>query len=167
MEYSHLYYWGIHQLIEVNNESYASLGVITFFVLGLLVFRKFVKIPKWLAISFLISYLLLLFNILYYFVWSHISESFKSIGVFCFAAVIWPSFIIICSVEGLTNRLFGKDWLFESGRWVVFDWIDGILCLLSFFLNALVIFAIIKLFLYIKHKVFVKNFKRKHERSLV
>jgi hypothetical protein len=146
-----------HQLIEADNKLYASLGVITLFVLGLLVFRTLIKIPKGLIASSFISYVLLLFNLLYCFFGLHIPESLKSLGNLCFAAGIWPSFKIICYVQGMADYLFGEEWLFESGWWVVFDGRGGTLCLLSFIINALVIFAIIRLFLYIKRKVSVKK----------
>lgn len=142
-----------HQLIEADKNFYASIAVITLFVFGTLFFRKVIRFPKGLIMSSFISYALLLFNLLYYFFRLHIPES---MGNFFFATGIMPSFKIICYIGGIANRLFGEERLFESGWWVVFNWRGGTLCILSFILNAMVIFAIIRLALHIKRKLSVK-----------
>jgi hypothetical protein len=124
---------------------YAFLAVMSLFVFGLLLFRKFVRTPKGLFISSFISYVLVLINILQL---SFDLRVPKVVGYLCFAVGIWPSCPIVYSLiypmEVLTERLFGS--------WITFDE-TIILYLVSFGLNTLGIFAIIRLILYIKHKV--------------
>jgi len=57
-------------------------------------------------------------------------------------------------IGGLAEWLFGEEWLFESGWWIVFSWNP---CVIAFIINTLVIFAIIRLFLYVKHKASAKK----------
>lgn len=136
-----------HQLFELNSSLYASLAVISLFVLGLLLFRMVARTPKGLFISSFISYVLLLINILYFFYDLGIP---KAVGNLCFAVGIWPSYLIVLYVKSLAVWLFGDKWLFESGWWIIFAWN---LCVVAFIVNTLGIFAIIRLILYIKRKV--------------
>jgi hypothetical protein len=121
---------------------YALLAVMSLFVFGLLLFRKFVRTPKGLFISSFISYVLVLVNILQL---SFDLRLPKAIGYLCFAVGIWPSCPIVYSIiypmEVLTERLFGS--------WITFDE-TIILYLVAFVVNTLCIFAIIRLFLYIR-----------------
>jgi hypothetical protein len=134
-----------HQLFETNTSLYVSLAVISLFVIGLLLFRKSVKMPKGLIVSSLISYVLLLANVLGIAFHLRIPEV---IGYICFTAGLYPTIFLVGSVGALLERLFSLS------EWTVF--LDN-LCIDAFFINTLVIFAIIRLFLYIKHKASVKK----------
>jgi hypothetical protein len=134
-----------HQLIEVNKSLYVSLAVISLLVIGLLLFRKSVRMPKGLIVSSLISYVLVLINIVQ--IAFHLPIP-NVVGNICFTAGIYPSIFIVGSLAGLSERLF------SSSDWAIF--LDN-LCIDAFFINTLVIFAIIRLFLYIKRKVSVKK----------
>jgi hypothetical protein len=146
MKYGHLYS-GIlaHQLFEANTSLYASLAVISLFVIGLLLFRKSIRMPKGLIVSSLISYVLVLINIL------QIAFHLRIPNVVwhpCFTVGIYPTIFLVNSIFVLSERLFGSGW------WTMF--LDN-LCIDAFCINALVIFAIIRLFLYIKRKASVKK----------
>jgi hypothetical protein len=134
-----------HQLIEVNTSLYVSLAVISLFVIGLLLFRKSARMPKGLIISFLISYVIVLINILQ--IAFHLRIP-NVIGNPCFAAGIYPTLFLVSPIVVLLERLFGSGW------WTMFF---NNLCIDSFCITALVIFAIIRLFLYIKRKASVKK----------
>ncbi len=140
-----------HVLIEMNNKLYAFLAVISLFVFGLLLCRKLVRIPKGLFISSFISYVLLLINI-----WGFVFRVWIPIEVVFpfFVAGIWPSYLIVVYINKLGDWLFGEEWLFESGWWIMFDWN---LCVVAFIVNTLGTFAVIRLILYIKHKVSAKK----------
>lgn len=139
-----------HVLIEMNSKLYAFLAIISLFIFGLLLFRKVVRVPKGLFISSLTSYVLVLINILGF--------SFKLLPIEvaypCFVVGIWPSSYIVVYINKLADCLFGEQWLFESGWWIMFDWN---LCVVAFVVNTLGIFAIIRLVLYIKRKVSTKK----------
>ncbi|HUV40425.1 MAG TPA: hypothetical protein VMW23_01385 [Sedimentisphaerales bacterium] len=142
-----------HQILEIGTSLYWSLAVISLFVFGLLLCRKFVKTPKGLVTSSLVSYGLLLVNIFDFLSDLPIP---KAIGYFCFAVGIYPNILIVYLIEVFTDWLFGEEWLFESGWWVIFDGRVTIY-LAAFTINTLVIFAIIRLILYIKHKLSAKK----------
>jgi len=129
-----------HVLFEMNSSFYVSLAVMALFVFGLLLFRKFGRIPKGLFISSFISYVLLLINILYFVSDLRIP---KAVGYLC----LYPSFLI---AEVL------MEWLSETWLSSMFDG-RVILFWVAFSINTLGIFAIIRLILYIKRKVSAKK----------
>jgi len=142
-----------HQLFDMDSSLYASLAVISLFVFGLLLCRKFVKTPKGLVTSSLVSYGLLLFNVFNFLLDLRIP---KAIGYLCFVVGIYPSILILYSVEALAEGLFGSEWLLESWWWAIFEE-KVTFYLVTFTINTLGIFAIIRLILYIKHKLSAKK----------
>lgn len=112
------------------------LIVMSLFVFGLLLCRKFVRIPKGLFISSVISCILVLINILQFSFELQIPEI---VGNPCFMVVIYPAFFIIHSI----------DFLFDS---TVISVEGNSVFLIAFFIDTLCIFAIIRLILYINHK---------------
>jgi hypothetical protein len=107
------------------------LIIMSLFALGLLISRKNSQIPKGLVVSFIISYLLVSVSIL--------DLSFELqipyiIGNICFAAVLYPNFLIM-GIFGMGTGFF----------------------MAAFIIDTLVIFAIIRLILFIKHKISVKK----------
>jgi hypothetical protein len=139
-----------HVIIEWSNKIYAYLAVISLFVLGLLLCRKVVRIPKGLFISSFISYVLLLINILGFAfrVW------LPDIVLYPCFAVVYPYFYIVGFIEWLMEQLFGQ----VSGPlyWIMLNR-TVFLYLVAFIINTLCIFAIIRLILYIKRKVSAKK----------
>lgn len=133
---------------------YTSVGngvwlliVMSLFVLGLLLCRKFVRIPKGLFISSAISYVLVLINILQF----SFRLQIPYIVIYpCFVVVVYPSFFMLYYIESLL------EWLFGSGFYVMFNKII-VLFLNAFIIDTLGIFAIIRLILYIKRKVSAKK----------
>ena len=140
-----------HVFLEKGSTLYACLAVISVFVLGLLLCRKFVRTPRWLFVSSLISYVLLLLNV---FVFCFGLWAPKIVRYLFFVVGIYPSLLIASSIGALADRLFGAERLFESGWWVIFDWN---LCPVAFIINTLGIFAMIRLVVYVKHKVSAKK----------
>jgi hypothetical protein len=141
-----------HILFEISNMKffYASLAVMSLFVFGPLLFRKFIRMPKGLFISSLISYVLILIIIL--------CLSFRSrttniniiiVSYACFV-IVFPNLYIVGFIEVLLERFFG------SGFYVTFDQ-TIVIYLVTFIMNTLYIFVITRLILYIKHKVSVKK----------
>lgn len=136
-----------HVLIEQSSNIYAYLAVISLFVFGLLLFRIFVRTPKGLFVSSVISYVLVLINILQFCFRLRI----PNIVLYpCFVVGIWPSYLILYYIEVLGERLFG------SGFYDMFDETIA-LFLTAFIINTLCIFAIIRLFLYINRKPSAKK----------
>ena len=142
-----------HMTFEINNVKYlyASLAVMSLFVFGLLLCRKFARTPRWLFVSSFISYVLVLVNILQL---SFDLRIPKAVGYSCFTVGIYPSILIVASMEG------AAEWLFESGWGIMFDE-TIILYLVAFTINTLVIFAIARLILYIKRNVSAKKLRVK------
>jgi hypothetical protein len=133
------------------------------FVFGLFFFRKFVRPPKGLIVSFFISYILLLIacSILF---GLKIPETLMRPYDF---VVMDPSFCIIGCIAALFNHgptlllkglkelglLQTAAFALNDASWIwsiVVDWVA--LCMNTFFA-----FAIIRLILHIKHKVSAKK----------
>jgi predicted neutral ceramidase superfamily lipid hydrolase len=108
--------------------------VMTFFAFGLLIFRKNAKIPKGLFISSLISYVLVSICMLQYFFKLQIP---KIIWEPCFVVVFYPNFLTMSVFWALESR---------NGFFVA-----------AFFVETLVIFGLIRLVLYIRHKISAKK----------
>jgi len=117
------------------------LIVMSLLVFGPLLFRKTVRMPKGLFISSFISYVLVLINILYFAFHLLIP---KIILYPCFLVVFYPSFYIIYAID----FLLGSEGIFGG---------LNIFFLVAFIIDTLCIFAIIRLILYIKHKISVKK----------
>ena len=118
------------------------LIVMALFVFGVLLLEKFAKGPKGLFISSVISYVLILIIILSFpfSLWAP-----NAITYFCLV-VISPVFYIVGFIEDLTDQLFGPVWWIITNR-TIFIYVT------TFIVSTLLIFALIKLILYIKHKV--------------
>lgn len=113
--------------------TYYLLVVMAFYLYVLLIRRKKVKILRGLFVSSLISYVLVLINILYFsFMW-HIPKSIENT---CFSAAFLPSSPAIFIFWGSEDA---------SGFYMV-----------AFIVDTLIIFGIIRLILYIK-KIAFKN----------
>jgi hypothetical protein len=134
-----------HQLIEANTSLYVSLAVISLFVIGLLLFRKSVRMPKGLIIASLISFALVLINVLQIVFKLRIP---KIVGHICFIIGIDIPISLAGSLVALAEQFF------NSGGW---SRAFANLCIYTFVINTLVIFAIIRLILYIKRKASVKK----------
>jgi hypothetical protein len=126
------------------------LLVMSLFVFGPLLLRKFIRMPKGLFISSFISYVLTLIIIscLSFRLWTPIV-----IVYLCFA-VVFPYFYIVGFIEHLIESLFGQ--FGPVVGWIICNQ-TVILYLVAFCINTLVIFAIIRLILYYKHKVSAKK----------
>jgi hypothetical protein len=123
-----------------------SLLIVMFlFVFGLWIFNLYDKISKELFLSSIISYVLVLINILYFMCPLLIP---KIILYPCYWAVCHPSYYII-------NGLFRSMDIFGNNISALF--------LVGFIIDTLIIFAIIKLILFIKHKVSSKEPQVKQE----
>jgi len=145
MEYTNFYSTILaFQFFEANTNLYVSLAAISLFVIGLLLFRKSVRMPKGLIISSLISYVFVLVNCLSIAFNLRIPEV---VGNIC-SVGIFLGLLIVGSLRALLERFFG------SSECTIFLYN---LCIDSFCITALVIFAIIRLILYIKRKVSVKK----------
>jgi uncharacterized membrane protein len=107
------------------------LIVLAFFIFGLFVYRKDARIPKGLFVSSIIPYILVLISILQF---SFDLQVPDVIGYICFAAGFYPNFLI--------------DGAFGMGAGFF---------LAAFIIDTLVIFAIVRLILFIKHKVSAKK----------
>lgn len=103
------------------------LIVLTLFMFGLLIYRKDIRIPKGLFVSSIIPYILVLICILPFYFELQIP---KIIDIPCFMIVFYSNFII--------------DGAFGMGAGFF---------LAAFIIDTLIIFMIIRLILYIKHKV--------------
>ena len=132
---------------------YTSVGsgvwlliVMSLFVFGLLLCRISSRTPKGLFLSSVISYVLVLIMILQFCFRLQIPDI---IGYPCFTVVFYPSFAILYSIEVLWEWLFGSGLYFSNETIVLF--------LIAFIIDTLCIFAIIRLFLYIKRKVSAKK----------
>jgi len=118
------------------------LIVMSLFVFGPLLFKEAVRMPKGLFISSFISYALVLVNILVLSLksWIPIEVAFP------FLMVVYPYFHIVGFIEDLMERLFGQfgpvQWIISNQEFAIF--------LVAFIINTLCIFAIIRLFLYIR-----------------
>lgn len=112
------------------------LIVMSLFVFGPSLFKATIKMPKGLFISSLISYVLILGNILV--LSFHLLIPIEV--AFLFFAVVYP----YISVVGFIGRLTEWRWLVSIYGVVVY--------LLAFIINTLVIFAIIRLFQYIRQQ---------------
>jgi hypothetical protein len=104
------------------------------FVFGPLLFKKFLRVPKGLFISSFISYVLVLINILYFSFDLDVPEIIRRSCL----ATVFLSFYIVRFIENFT------EW------WWIISNQEVILYLVAFIVNTLVIFAIIRLFLYIR-----------------
>jgi hypothetical protein len=124
--------------LQISSGSAVCLLLIMFlFVFGLSLFRKSFKMPQGLFISSLISYMLVLVNILEL----SFGLPIPMVVGFPFFAVIYPYSHIVSFIGRLT------EW-----RWIILNQ-EVILYLVAFIANTLCIFAIIRLFLYIRqHK---------------
>ncbi|MHC4158651.1 MAG: hypothetical protein ACYSSO_06190 [Planctomycetota bacterium] len=128
----------------ISGNSAACVLILTsLFVFGPLLFRESFRVPKELFVSSFISYLLILVNILAFSL-GPIEVAFVSF------LVIYPYFLLVGFIEALMERLFG------SGLHLMHDETIAIY-LIAFIINTLAIFAIKRLFLYIRHKQLVKR----------
>ncbi len=137
---------------------YISFAVMSLFVFGLLLFKKFIKPPKGLIVSFFISYVLMLIRFLPIF---GLQMPKTLIGIYLFVVMSLSFYITGCIAvlfnygpayfieglkeAGLTRMIFGtfND---VSCIWnIIDDWV-------ALIINAFVIFAIIRLFLYIRQQ---------------
>jgi hypothetical protein len=107
------------------------LIAMTLFVFGPLLFRKAVEMPKGLFVSSIIPYVLVLVNILEFLFKLQVPDA---IGNLCFAAVFYPNF--------LANGAFGIGAGFFAAPFII---------------ETLCIFAVVRLILFIKHKVLSKK----------
>lgn len=107
------------------------LIVLTLFILGLLVFRKDTRIPKGLFVSTIIPYILALIYILPFYFELQIP---KIIDTPCFMIAFYSNYLIMGA--------FGTE--------------DGFF-LAAFIIDTLCIFAIVRLILFIKHKISAKK----------
>jgi uncharacterized membrane protein YozB (DUF420 family) len=147
--------------------NYISLAVMSLFVFGLLLFKKFVKLPKGLVVSSFISYVLLLICFLPLFG----LQMPKTLMGICILVVTGPSFCVTGCIAALFNDgpasfleglkeigLIGMSFCAlndASCIWrTIVDWV-------AFIINALAIFAIIRLFLYIRRKDSAKRLQAK------
>ena len=118
------------------------LVVMSFFVFGPLLFRKVIRIPKGLFISSFISYVIILVIILCFALrlWT------PYLLLYLCVTIIRPNFYIVGYIEELTEQLFGPVW------WIITNQ-NIIIYLVTFIMNTLYIFAIIRLVLFIKYKI--------------
>ena len=118
--------------IEISrNGGIGLLIVMTFYVFMLFVFKKTVGIPRGLIVSSIIPYFLVLISILQIsFEW----QVPEVIGFICFFTAFFVSFPL----------------LFICGTWAVFFGV-------SYFIDTLIIFGIIRLILFIKNKISAKK----------
>jgi hypothetical protein len=101
------------------------------FMFGLLIFRKNTRIPKGLFVSSIIPYILVLICILPFYFELQIP---KRIDISCFMIVFYSNFLIMGGL-GTGAGFF----------------------LAAFIIDTLIIFGIIRLILYIKHKISAKK----------
>lgn len=142
---------------------YISLVIMSLLVFGLLLLRKFIKPPKGLVVSIFISYVLLLICFLPKF-GLHIPKTLIGIYLFvvmsisfcitgCIAALFNygpASFIEGIKEAGLTSMIFGTLNDVNCIWTIIVDWV-------ALIINALIIFAIIRLFSYIRRKDLAKK----------
>jgi len=107
------------------------LIIMTLFMFGLFVYRKDARIPKGLFVSSIIPYILVLISILPFSFKLQIPEM---IWLPCFTVVFYSNFLIMGGL-GTGIGLF----------------------LAAFIIDMLIIFAIVRLILYIKHKISSKK----------
>ena len=107
------------------------LIIMPLFTFGLLIFRKNTRIPKGLFVSSVIPCISVLICILHF---SFKLQIPKIIGYPCFATVLYPNFLI--------------DGAFGMGAGFF---------LAAFIIDTLIIFGIIRLILFIKHKILPKK----------
>ena len=133
--------------LQISSSSITCLlTVMSLFVFGLLLCRKFVRIPKGLFVSSFISYVLLIINILALSfdlpIPIEVELPFVVVGIL-------PSSLILDYTNGLL------EWLFGSGLYVIDEMFNGepiTVYLVAFIVNTLCIFAITRLILYIDRK---------------
>ena len=118
------------------NEGIFVLVVMTIYLFGLLIYKIFAVIPKGLFVSSLISCVLVSICVLDYYFKLPIP---KVIVDSCDAAVFYPNFLTLLIFWGINN---------STGCFVS-----------AFIIETLLIFAIIRLILFIKHKISSKNKK--------
>jgi hypothetical protein len=107
------------------------------FIFGLFVYRKDARIPKGLFVSSIISYLLVLMSIMQI---SFELEMLDVWGFVCFMAIFYLNFPLVF--------IFGTG----SGFFLA-----------AFIIDTLIIFAIVRLILFIKHKISVKNLQMRND----
>jgi len=152
---------GIDDMFLSGRDAIPFIVLISFFVFGIFLFKKIIRIPKRLFISAFISYILMLFIVLWIYLAGKcfpdifLSNIFlKVIGFFC-VLVILPNFFFFNFMEELIG--YGFTWYYA--QWpVVFQ---TMLYLMTFLMNILYIFLIIKLILFIKHKISGKRLQTK------
>jgi len=146
---------GIDDMFLSGRDAIPFIIIMSVFVFGLLLFKKIVRIPKRLFIFAFISYILMLFIILWIYLWGKcfpdITNIFIDIIGFLCVLVILPNFFFFNFMEELIG--YGFTWYYA--QWpVVFQ---TMLYLMTFLMNILYIFLIIKLILFIKHKISAKK----------
>jgi len=109
------------------------LTIMALFMFGPLLFRKSFRMPKGLFVSSFISCIIVLVSILFF----SFNLPVPIEVMFPFYAVISPYLHIIHFIDNL------GEW-----RWFVTHW-QVVLYLIAFIINTLVIFAIIRLFLFL------------------
>jgi len=130
-----------HMDFEISSSSMIYLLIVmSLFVFGPLLFKKSIRMPKGLFLSFFVSYVLILIIITCL---SSRLLPFKTILYPCIT-VVFPNLFI----EYLIGELFGL--------WRIYNQ-TAIIYLVTFIMNTLYIFAIVRLILYIKHKISSKK----------
>jgi hypothetical protein len=135
---------------------YITLVVMPLFVFGFLLFRKGTRPPKELIIAIFISYILVASNVLYYVFKLPLPEVLMTP---CTWIVMMPSYCIAACIMALFEdpAFFLKNGWLGASVMSFFDrapyYAHLVICLLAFIVNTLLIFAIIRLILRIKHKV--------------
>jgi hypothetical protein len=131
--------------------------LISIFVSGLLLLQSVTQISKRLIISSFTSYAIMLFIVLFlYFGTKYFDDAFPSsillqaITLICIL-VILPNFLFFNFMESLIGT--GFTWYYS--QYPIF--FQTMLYLMTFFMNILYIFWILRLILFIKHKISSKE----------
>ena len=142
---------GIDDIFLSGENAIPFIIIMSVFVFALLLFKKVIRVPKRLFISSFISYILMLFIVLWFYLAGKcfpdifLSSMFLKIITFLCILVILPNFFFFNLMEELINL---PHWLYS---WPIL--FQTILYLMTFIMNTLYIFWIIRLILFIKHKI--------------